>query len=240
MRIDTESYLRRSSPTSKRGSVVWIILALATLLLTALASATTTSLDKIDVETSVGKQVEALANKMEMKKFVLLLHGARFSSADWKRIGTLDKIKDTGFIPVAVDLKKESVWTDSPESWLKQKVEELEAGGTNKVVIVSPSMSGKGALPFVVANSESVYGFVPIAPVDPFPQNKLGLFHNIKTKTLILFGANDEGGKRVSKVLEGVFDDPKVVEIKDAGHACYLDQPEVFHKELQEFLRSLP
>ena len=65
MRIDTESYLRRSSPTSKRGSVVWIILALATLLLTALASATTTSLDKIDVETGVGKQVEAL---MEMKK----------------------------------------------------------------------------------------------------------------------------------------------------------------------------
>lgn len=237
--IDTESYLRRSSPTKRVSSVVfWIILALAALLLTALASAATTTL-----ETSVGKQVEALghnASKMEMKKFVLLLHGARFSSADWKRIGTLDKIKDTGFIPVAVDLKKETVWADSPESWLKQKVEELEAGGTNKVVIVSPSMSGKGALPFVVANSESVYGFVPIAPVDPFPQNKLGLFHNIKTKTLILFGANDEGGKRVSKVLEGVFDDPKIVEIKEAGHACYLDQPEVFHKELQEFLRSLP
>lgn len=213
-----------------RSCLSWVLLGLTifgltALASTALASTTTTTLDKTELDTSVGK------------RFVLLLHGARFSSLDWKKIGTEEIIKDAGFTPVAVDLKKDALWAESPEKWMKAKMEELEA--TGKVVVVSPSMSGRGALPYVIANSASVLGFVPIAPSDPFPEHKLGQFHNIKTQTLILFGATDERGKAVSKTLEGVFDNHRVVEIEEAGHACYLDQPEKFHEELQKFLRSL-
>ena len=206
------------------------------LILFSLSAWATSTLDKIDLETSAGQQVDALEKAMQENKFVLLLHGARFSSADWERIGTLEKIREMGFTPVAVNLNKsETLWSESPERWMQKKVDGL----MGKVVIVSPSMSGKGSLPYVISNPASVLGYIPIAPVSPFPSNKLSAFRNIQVKSLIMFGSGDEYGKRISEQLKGVFADPKVVAVPGAGHACYLDKPDVWHRELQAFLKSL-
>ena len=106
------------------------------------------------------------------------------------------------------------------------------------MVIVSPSISGKGSLPLLVNHPQSVLGYVPVAPDNPY---KNGFPHPVAIKAMITFGSKDEIGRRVSEQLLTVFTNQRtrLVEISDAGHACYLDKPDEFHEALQSFLKSL-
>lgn len=166
---------------------------------------------------------------------VLLLHGARFSSETWRKLGTIERLAEAGHHVVAIDLPGYGSSERSPiatEEFLARLMDEL---GIANAAIVSPSMSGQFSFPLVVTSPERVAGFVPIAPagIDRY----LDRLEKVKVRTLVLWGDKDrivplEKSDALVVAIEG----SRRVIFKDASHPCYLDRPEEFHHELLGFL----
>ncbi|XP_009985752.1 PREDICTED: alpha/beta hydrolase domain-containing protein 14A [Tauraco erythrolophus] len=160
---------------------------------------------------------------------VLFLHGQAFTSKTWEDLGTLALLAGEGYRAVAIDLPG---YGDSPPvetvataqgrvAFLDHVLQELSM---RRPVLVSPSMSGRFALPFLLARWEQLAGFVPIAPVGT-KDYAAEQYQQVQTPTLILYGDRDAR--------------QRVAVVPDAGHACYLDKPEDFHQALLGFLRQL-
>ncbi|NXN25101.1 ABHEA protein, partial [Nycticryphes semicollaris] len=114
----------------------------------------------------------------------------------------------------------------------------LQELGMQRPVLVSPSMSGRFALPFLLARGDRLAGFVPIAPVGT-KDYTAEQYQQVQTPTLILYGDRDT--RLGPQALQSLRHLPKhrVAVMPDAGHACYLDKPEDFHWALLGFLRQL-
>jgi abhydrolase domain-containing protein 14 len=170
---------------------------------------------------------------------VLLLHGARFHSKTWEQLGTLDKLAKEGFRVVALDLPGFGASPAAPAGAKLDLSAFLVAQKIAAPVVVSPSMSGKFALPLVTEHPDQVSGFVAIAPVAlaeyETPLRALAL------PTLIVWGDRDTVVPlSQAHALHGWVKDSRLVVLKGAQHPCYLDRPDEFHAALIEFLRSLP
>ncbi|NXR28059.1 ABHEA protein, partial [Cinclus mexicanus] len=114
----------------------------------------------------------------------------------------------------------------------------LQELGMQRPVLVSPSMSGRFALPFLLANGHQLAGFVPIAPVGT-KDYTAEQYRGVQTPTLILYGDRDT--RLAPQALQNLQHLPehRVVVLSGAGHACYLDKPEDFHQALLGFLHQL-
>ncbi|NWI29580.1 ABHEA protein, partial [Sula dactylatra] len=114
----------------------------------------------------------------------------------------------------------------------------LQELGMWRPVLVSPSMSGRFALPFLLARGDRLAGFVPIAPAGTKVYTA-EQYRQVQTPTLILYGDHDTS--LGSQALQSLRHLPKhrVAMVPDAGHACYLDKPEDFHWALLGFLHQL-
>lgn len=176
---------------------------------------------------------------------VLLLHGIRFSSETWLTLGTLEKLAEAGYQAVAVDLPGLGKSKDfkgpapigelAPGSFLKSIVEGLELGA---VVVISPSLSGMYSLPLLFEHNNLVKGYIPVAPIctDKYTADQ---YSTIKTPSLIAYGDQDtELGELSLNNLKNLASH-RVMEIKGAGHACYLNKPDEWHHGMLEFLNSL-
>ncbi|ERE76106.1 abhydrolase domain-containing protein 14A-like protein [Cricetulus griseus] len=119
---------------------------------------------------------------------------------------------------------------------LKQVLRDLEV---QNAVLVSPSLSGSYALPFLMRSHHQLRGFVPIAPTSTRNYTK-EQFWAVKTPTLIMFGELDHTLARESLQQLHHLPNHSVVKLYKAGHACYLHSPEAFHHALLEFLDHLP
>src|SRR4051812_8519087 len=90
----------------------------------------------------------------------------------------------------AVDLPghgKSSPSHGTPRTWLRVLLDPLKI---EKLVVVSPSMSGRFALPLVTEEPERVTGFVAIAPVGiPSCMDQL---HQITAPVLAVWGGKDD------------------------------------------------
>ncbi|XP_072522458.1 protein ABHD14A [Salminus brasiliensis] len=174
---------------------------------------------------------------------VVLLHGQAFTSKTWEELGTLSLLAANGYQALALDLPgfgkspaSESVKSDQNRVDLLKRF--LEALGVRAPVLLSPSMSGHYALPFLQKHSGQLHGFVPIAPVATrtlTPQQ----YQDIQTPTLIVFGELDTNlGAQSLKNLQQL---PRhtVVKLAGARHACYMDKPREFHLALLDFLNKL-
>ncbi|XP_050568661.1 protein ABHD14A [Cygnus atratus] len=174
---------------------------------------------------------------------VLFLHGQAFTSATWEALGTLALLAGEGHRAVAIDLPG---YGDSPPTgtvatqqgrvaFLERIVEEL---GLRRPVLVSPSMSGRFALPFLLLRGDRLAGFVPIAPVGT-RDYAVGQYQQVQTPTLILYGDRDTGlGHQALQSLRHL-PRHRVVVLPGAGHACYMDKPGDFHRALLGFLGQL-
>jgi pimeloyl-ACP methyl ester carboxylesterase len=116
--------------------------------------------------------------------------------------------------------------------------EAMAALGIESAVIVSPSMSGQFSFPLLIRSPDKVAGFVPVAPAGS--ERYLRLLKKVKVRTLVVWGEKDDIiPLQKSDALAAVLEDAKRVILKDAGHPCYLDRPQEFHRELLSFLKTL-
>ncbi len=184
------------------------------------------------------KKVHYLESGNAAGTTVLLLHGARYDSETWRSLSTLDLLAKEGFRVVALDLPgygRSEVSPLEPETFLG---EAMSALGIESAVVVSPSMSGQFSFPLLIRSPDRVAGFVPVAPAGS--DRYLRLLKKVKVPTLVVWGEKDEIiPMEKSDSLVAVLEDAKRVILKDAGHPCYVEKPEEFHRELLLFLRSL-
>ncbi|XP_067417273.1 putative protein-lysine deacylase ABHD14B isoform X2 [Emydura macquarii macquarii] len=176
---------------------------------------------------------------------VLLLHGIRFSSDTWLNLQTLVKLADAGYRAVAIDLpglgrSKEAtapapVGQPAPAGFLKAVFEALQL---DRAVVISPSLSGMYSLPFLFQHSHLVQAYVPVAPIctEKFPATQ---YASVKTPALIVYGDQDTQLGEVSLNNLRNLPNHRVLVLKGAGHACYLDKPDEWHRGLLDFLKSL-
>jgi abhydrolase domain-containing protein 14 len=171
---------------------------------------------------------------------VLFLHGASYSSRIWDDRGILDDVAAEGYRAVAIDLPG---YGDTPEDgpgdeqWLKGVIEGL--GGPEKVVVVSPSMSGDYSLAYLgYLPEEPLAGFVGVAPVgiDEFLRPP----DAPKVPALLVWGAEDDLIPRSkAEALQAQLPGSEIEVIDGGSHAPYDDHPDEFAALLIAFLERL-
>lgn len=174
----------------------------------------------------------------EKRGTVLLLHGGRFSSENWRELGTLDLLANQGYRVLAIDLPGfgASEATNMPrERFLASLLPLLT---DQPVVVVSPSMSGSFSFPLLTRRASYVAGFVALAPVN-IEQN-LGSLRGNNLPALLIWGQKDKTVPvKEGRQLNDALVNSRLVVFDGAGHPAYFEQARTFHEELLTFLRSL-
>jgi pimeloyl-ACP methyl ester carboxylesterase len=185
-----------------------------------------------------GCRVHYLRAGKEGGRPVVLLHGARFTAETWKQIGTMDILAQAGYRVYAVDLPgfgKSAPAPRAPHAWLRAFLDEV---GIESPVVVSPSMSGRYALPLATEEPARLAGFVAIAPVGVSDyQQRL---NRISVPVLAVWGEQD----RIiplehADMLVGAVQRGRKVVIAGGSHAAYMSDPATFHRVLLRFLADL-
>ena len=90
-------------------------------------------------------------------------------------------------------------------------------------------------MPYVFKESESMLGYIPIAPAT---SNLYGpsQYSLITVPTLFVYGSKDKNlGKRGSQSFNYV-PNIEIYEIENGSHSCYIDYPDVFNNKIKEFI----
>jgi len=169
---------------------------------------------------------------------VLLLHGAAFDSETWQKLGTIDVLASAGHRVIAVDFPgfgKSPARRTDPSSFGVELLDHLEI---DRVVVVSPSMSGGASLPLVLHHPERVAGFVPIAPIGSVEYAKK--LKRSPVPALVIWGEKDAlfPPAQAATLAQG-FEQAEVLILPGARHPAYLDQPDMFHEALLKFIDGL-
>jgi len=178
----------------------------------------------------------------------LLLHGASFSSATWQEIDTLRTLAALGYTAVAIDLpgsgfsKSQTVGQLDPSAsksaFLSAVVAALPTL-TDRVIVVSPSASGRFSIPLLIEQPTWLAGYVPVAPV---ATEKLttAVASKIKVPTAIVYGSKDLGLGQQSRNHLSKLPNHREAVIQGGGHPAYLHDPQLWHLILSNFAKQLP
>nr|ACO12154.1 Abhydrolase domain-containing protein 14B [Lepeophtheirus salmonis] len=170
---------------------------------------------------------------------IFLLHGAAFTSATWENsIPTLQTLACLGYNVIAIDLPGFGKTRRGPlrgKAFLEKAIKQFFKA--SKPVVVSPSMPGSFSLPLLVSKPELFGGFIPVAPVatGSFTSD----YPRIDVPTMIVFGETDGGARRSNENLSKLPNSSNPQELKNARHPAYLDQPDVWHTMIHNFMLLL-
>ncbi|WP_457573720.1 alpha/beta fold hydrolase [Desulfolithobacter sp.] len=166
---------------------------------------------------------------------ILLLHGMKFQAATWNELGTLEKLARSGYHAVALDMPG---FGGSPACDQDQDTvlaEFVRSAGLNRPILVGPSMGGRIALEFAIKHPDMVRRLVLVGPVG-VEENQEHL-SEIRVPTLVIRGSEDQISPPSSaQMLVSSVPDCQLVVFDGAPHPCYLDQPELWHSTLLDFL----
>lgn len=216
------------------GALVAVLLATGTPALAAPTGTVTGTVESADLR-FLGADLHLLVAGDRPAPTVLLLHGARFSAETWRQLGTLERLAAAGYRAVALDLPGhgESEPSQIPPADFLVAVLPLLAG--QPVVVVSPSMSGAYSLPLLARRPAQVAAFVALAPVG-IEEHRAQIQGN-GVPALLLWGEEDRVIPLAqADLLAQALPHSRKVVLPGAGHACYLDRPDDFHRELVAFL----
>ena len=168
---------------------------------------------------------------------VILLHGMKFKAETWQEIGTLEYLADAGFFARAFDMpgfgKSPACDFDTVDVLGKL----IDTGVVTKPVLVGPSMGGKISLNFVLDNQELVAGLVLVGAVG-VEENRERLA-SVSLPTLVVWGENDAiSALSNAKLLHEKISGSQLEVIANAGHPCYLDETDLWHRILVGFLQN--
>ncbi len=215
---------------------IYVSAALSAALLIAVAAAVA-EVAEGSVEFQ-GHPMHLLTAGPEKGRAVLLLHGGRYDSGTWKKLGTLDVLADAGYRAVAIDLPgagKSPGWKVDQKTLLVELIGSLDIG---RPVVVSPSRSGNLSFPLILDHPEKVSGYVPIAPVGV--SEYASKLKESPVPALVVWGEQDRLFRpAMAKTLAASFKTAEVVILPKAKHPAYLDQPDLFHEALLKFLAGL-
>lgn len=193
-----------------------------------------------------GRRVHALEVSGSAGKgpTVVLLHGQAFQAATWQQSGTLDALAQAGVRAIAVDLPGHGVTGGAPlplearPAFLAALLARLQPAPP--LVVVTPSMSGSYFLPWLTQHAEQLAGWVAVAPAGLRQWVEAGTppaGSQAQLKVLAIYGEQD-GMRSEYGLIEDALPRAQYVQVPKAGHACYLDAPEVFNRELLHFLAN--
>lgn len=186
----------------------------------------------------MGSKIHLLAAGPASGFPVILLHGMRYSAETWRTSGTLAALANAGYRVQAIDLPGFGASEPSKLSAETFLTSLLPLIVGEPAVIVAPSMSGTYAFPLVAARRSLVAGLVGVAPAG-FDAQKEKLAGS-PVPALFLWGENDEVVRpREGQKMIAAFAAARLVVIAGAGHACYLDRPAEFHRELLSFVAEV-
>ncbi|CAF1608945.1 unnamed protein product [Rotaria magnacalcarata] len=174
---------------------------------------------------------------------VLLLHGRKFSSETWKKIGTLQNLTLWGYRAYAIDIPHSGndslpvTGDKAAVQWLTKVISKLHL---SNLVIISPSMSGRLTLPYMFQlkkQQQLIRGFVYISPVGT-KQYQASDFTQVKIPTLVVHGEKDTEFLPAFEALKTIPASEGLL-IKNASHNSYYEKPLEFHQGLRRFLEKV-
>ncbi len=187
------------------------------------------------------------------KPTVVLFHGNAFSLDNWKETKTLDALTSAEFPVYAIDLptgkgSKSDKVDESKFPTYRDMVPIIEKAfsklgiGFRNLVIIGPSLGGGFAVSYALAHQKRVEALVLIAPalhrLDQKEQDELS---NLEMPILLVWGDKDTliPLEEFGRPLKNQLSRSKLLIIKDAGHAVYLEKPREFNEILTDFLSEI-
>jgi abhydrolase domain-containing protein 14 len=193
------------------------------------------------------------STKNSEKPTVVLFHGNAFSLDNWKETKTLDTLTKEGYPVYAIDLpagngsKSDKV---EPAKFREYKdlvptIEKIFAKlGINfrDLIIVGPSVGGGFAVSYALAHPKRVVGLVLIAPaLHNLGDEEENRVSELEMPVLLVWGDKDTliPVDKYGKGLKNELARAKLLIVKDAGHAVYLEKPSEFNELLADFLSEI-
>ncbi|MCQ4349434.1 MAG: alpha/beta hydrolase [Sulfolobales archaeon] len=171
-------------------------------------------------------------------KPVFLFHGARFTADTWVSTGTVKAIADAGFQAISVDFPGYGKSERGNYTILSEFIRDLvQTLGVTRAYYLGASMGGEAVLGFALNNPEKVEGVILVGAVG-VDKYKEKLVYLSGKKVLLIWGKEDTVAPiKNAKLIMDAVPTAKLVYV-GRQHACYLDDPEGFNKEIINFLKG--